>query len=81
VRAFVKMREALAQNRALAGKLAELERKLTERLDVHEEAIVMIFAELKKLMEPPPETSKTPIGYRTGESEAPYRRRHPRRQR
>ena len=52
VRAFVKMRETLAQNRGLAGKLAELERRLTERLDVHEKAIVHILDEIKKLMEP-----------------------------
>ena len=56
VRAFVKMREALGENRQLAGKLAELERRLTERLDVHEKAIVNILDEIKKLMEPlPPE--------------------------
>ena len=52
VRAFVKMREVLAQNRQLAEKLAELERRLTERLDVHEKAIVHILGEIKKLMEP-----------------------------
>jgi phage regulator Rha-like protein len=54
VRAFVKMREVLAQNRQLAEKLAELERKLTDRLDVHEKAIVHILDEIKKLIEPPP---------------------------
>ncbi len=57
VRAFVKMREVLAQNRHLAEKLAELERRLTGRLDVHEQAIVHILDEIKKLMEPlPPQT-------------------------
>jgi phage regulator Rha-like protein len=54
VRAFVKMREALSQNRHLAEKLAELERRLTGRLDVHEQAIVHILDEIKKLMEPLP---------------------------
>ena len=54
VRAFVKMREVLAQNTQLAEKLAELERRLTERLDVHEKAIVHILDEIKKLMEPLP---------------------------
>jgi phage regulator Rha-like protein len=44
VRAFVKMREVLAQNVQLAEKLAELERKLTSRLDVHEKAIVQSWA-------------------------------------
>ena len=46
VRAFVKMREALGHNRALAGQLAELERKLTDRLNVHEQAIVQILSEI-----------------------------------
>jgi phage regulator Rha-like protein len=47
VRAFVKMREVLAQNGQLAEKLAELERRLTERLDVHEKAIVHILGEME----------------------------------
>jgi hypothetical protein len=66
VRAFVKMREALGQNRHLAGKLAELERRLTGRLDVHEKAIVHILAEIKKLMEPlppKPEPKRREIGF------------------
>jgi len=65
VRAFVKMREALAQNKELAAKLAELERKLTDRLDDHEKAIVQILDEIKKLMEPPPapEPKRREIGF------------------
>ena len=54
VRAFVKMREMLGDKRPLAEKLAELERRLTGRLDVHEQAIVHILDEIKKLMEPLP---------------------------
>ena len=66
VRAFVKMREVLAQNRHLAEKLAELERRLTGRLDVHEQAIVHILDEIKKLMEPlppQPEPKRREIGF------------------
>jgi phage regulator Rha-like protein len=66
VRAFVKMREVLVQNRHLAEKLAELERRLTGRLDVHEQAIVHILDEIKKLMEPPPlppEPKRREIGF------------------
>jgi phage regulator Rha-like protein len=66
VRAFVKMREVLAQNGQLAEKLAELERRLTERLDVHEKAIVHILGEIKKLMEPlppQPEPKRPEIGF------------------
>jgi hypothetical protein len=54
VRAFAKMREALAQNKDLAVKLADLEQKLTARLDGHEQAIVAILNEIKKLMNPAP---------------------------
>ena len=64
VRAFVKMREMLAQNKELAAKLAELEHTLTTRLDDHEQAIGHILEEIKKLMEPPPEPErKRQIGF------------------
>jgi phage regulator Rha-like protein len=64
VRAFVKMRQILAENRELAAKLAELERTLTARLDDHEKAIVHILEEIRKLMEPPPEPErKRQIGF------------------
>ena len=54
VRAFVKMREALSGTKDLAAKLAELERRLTDRMDVHEQAIVHVIGEIRKLMKPPP---------------------------
>jgi hypothetical protein len=66
VRAFAKMRAMLGDNRHLAEKLAELERRLTGRLDVHEQAIVHILDEIKKLMEPlpsPPEPKRREIGF------------------
>jgi len=63
VRAFIKMREALSQNKELAAKLAELERTLTARLDDHEQAIVHILSEIKKLMAPPPEPKRREIGF------------------
>jgi phage regulator Rha-like protein len=65
VRAFVKMREILSGNKALAAKLTELERTLTARLDGHEKAIVHILDEIKKLMAPPPlpEPERRPIGF------------------
>ena len=63
VRAVVKMREALSQNKDLAAKLAELERTLTARLDDHEQAIVHILSEIKKLMSPPPEPKRREIGF------------------
>src|SRR5437660_5937307 len=48
VRAFVRLREIVAENAQLAGHLKELER----RLDSHDEAIVELFAVLKRLLEP-----------------------------
>jgi hypothetical protein len=43
----MKMREVLGENRHLAGKLAELERRLTGRLDVHKKAIVYILNKIR----------------------------------
>ncbi|MGA3266664.1 MAG: ORF6N domain-containing protein [Verrucomicrobiota bacterium] len=65
VRAFVKMRQALAENKELAAKLSELERTLTARLDDHEKAIVHILDEIKKLMEPlpAPKPKRRQIGF------------------
>ncbi len=75
VRAFVKMREVLAHNKALAEKLAELEAKLTSRLDSHEKAIVLILRELRELMNPPPQplTPREKIGFGVRERRARYR--------
>jgi phage regulator Rha-like protein len=53
VRAFVKMRQTMSANKALLEKLNELEGKLTKRLDTHEQAIVYVLSELRKLSEPP----------------------------
>ena len=55
VRAFLKMREALRGTPELARKLAELEKKLTARLDVHEAAIVQVLQEVMPILNPPPE--------------------------
>jgi phage regulator Rha-like protein len=65
VRAFIKMRQTLATTGALTDKLHELEKKLTDRLDVHENAIVYVLGELKKLMELPllPEPKRRSIGF------------------
>ena len=55
VRAFIKMREMLASQKDLARKLAELDKKLTERLDIHERAISDIIQQIMVLLAPPPE--------------------------
>ncbi len=72
VRAFVKMREALATHRELAAKLAELERNLAARLDLHDSLITGIIKELHKLASPPEPTRK-PIGFHVRERPATYR--------
>lgn len=67
VRAFIKFRKLLAGDKNLAAKLVELEQKLTERLDVHEEAILKLFAEIREILNPQPpldnEKPKRRIGF------------------
>jgi len=70
VRAFVRLREMVAENAQLAGQLNELE----QRLDSHDEAIVDLFATLKRLLEPAPKT-KREIGFHVRERGARYRTR------
>ena len=50
VRAFVKLREFLVSNAALARKLDELERKYQH----HDEAIAAILSAIRELTNPPP---------------------------
>ena len=69
VRAFVRLREIVASNAQLATKLAELE----QRLDSHDEAIVNLFATLKRLLEPPEPKKKREIGFHVRERSARYR--------
>jgi hypothetical protein len=50
----------------LAVKLGQLERKLTGRLDVHEKAIIELFARTRTLLKPPPpqpEVKRRRIGF------------------
>jgi len=58
VRAFIRMRRMLADQRQLALRLAELERKLA----VHDKSLRAVFAALRQLMQPP--APKRPIGFR-----------------
>jgi len=65
VRAFIKMRRMLTDNKELAHKLAQLERELKKRLDLHETAIVGILQRIMDLIDPPagPEPTRRRIGY------------------
>ena len=58
VRAFVRLRELLASNTALARKLDELERKYKH----HDEAIAAILSAIRELMNPPA-PKRRPIGF------------------
>jgi phage regulator Rha-like protein len=69
VRAFVQMRELLGSTKELAAQLATLEKKLTERLDGHESAIVEILRRMMDILDPPPLPEPPPkreIGFHTG---------------
>jgi hypothetical protein len=68
VRAFVRLREMVSANAQLATKLAELER----RLDSHDEAIVDLFATLRRLLESAQPTTKREIGFHVRERAARY---------
>jgi hypothetical protein len=68
VRAFVRLREMVAANAQLAGKLKDLE----QRLDSHDEAIVDLFTTLKRLLEPG-RKAKREIGFHVRERGARYR--------
>jgi len=63
------MRQTMSASRVLLEKLQELEKKLTRRLDSHEQAIVYVLAELRKLMEPPRlrEPKRRRIGFQSEE--------------
>jgi hypothetical protein len=74
MRAFVRMRAVLSDNRQLAHKLAALEKELKERLDVHEAAIVTILQRVMDIIDPPalPEPPKKRIGFQAKESRGRY---------
>lgn len=72
VRAFVRLREALASNQELAAKLDALEQK-TELLSLQHETFAgntrgqlkQVFEALRQLMAPPVESPRRPIGFVT----------------
>jgi len=61
VRAFVRLRRMLAQHKALAAKLEELGRKVGQ----HDRQIVALIDAIRRLMAPPPEPSRKPIGFQS----------------
>jgi len=75
IEAFVRLRGLLSSNRELVRKLAELEKELKERLDVHEAAIVDILRRMMDIIDPPalPEPSHKQIGFQVKERHGLYR--------
>ena len=76
VRAFVQMRDLLGGTKALAKQLADLEKKLTARLDGHESAIVNVLQRLMQILDPPPpppepEQPKRRLGFYVEPEEKP----------
>ena len=76
VRAFVKMRSALTETGDLARKLADIEKKLTARIDNCDRAIVDVLQEIMRMLNPPAEPPVEPppkrIGFGVRESRVRY---------
>lgn len=75
VRAFVKMRSMLAAQKDLAKKLADLDKTLTERLDLHERVISDIIQQIMSLLNPSPapHLPRKQVGFHIRESLASYK--------
>ena len=69
MRAFVRLREALETNRALARKFAELE----ARVGGHDAQIAEILEAIRQLIAPSPDPLKREIGFHVHETPPPYR--------
>ena len=70
VRAFVHLREMLANNKALASKFAELER----RLEAYDDAVKTLFDAIRELLAPgSPAEQKREIGFHVHEEPTRYR--------
>jgi len=64
MRAFVRLREALAGNKELARKFEQLERRIEDRLVTHDRAIAGILDAIRELIVPQ-ESKKRSIGFVT----------------
>ena len=69
VQVFISMREQLAAHKELAGKLAELEGRITG----HDEALQNLFEAIRQLIEPPLPENRRQIGFHMRETSPPYR--------
>ena len=62
IRAFVRLRGALAANAAILKRLAEIDRSLLQ----HDAALRDIYRKLLPLLQPPPDPPKRRIGFHSG---------------
>ena len=69
VKVFISMREQLSAHKELAGKLAELEGRITG----HDEALQNLFEAIRQLIEPPLPENRRQIGFHLRETAPPYR--------
>jgi hypothetical protein len=69
VQVFISMREQLTAHKELAGKLGELERRITG----HDEAILNLFEAIRQLIEPPLPENRKQIGFHMRETSPLYR--------
>jgi hypothetical protein len=67
MRTFVRLRETLALHKELAGKFAELERKI----ESHDAGIRTLFEAIRQLMTPP-ESPRKSFGFQVKERRAKY---------
>ncbi len=66
---FILMREQLAAHKELAGKLAELEGRITG----HDQSIQNLFEAIRQLVEPPLPENRKQIGFHISDGKTPYR--------
>lgn len=69
VMGFIYLREQLAAHKELAGKLTELE----SRVSGHDEALQNLFEAIRQLVEPPLPENRRQIGFHLRETSPPYR--------
>ena len=69
IRAFVKMREQLAEHLTMKKRLAEIEKVLL----AHDIALEDVYKKLTPLLQPPPEPPRKQIGFQVREKGKKYR--------
>ena len=66
MRAFVRLRKLLSTNDSLARKIDQLEQRMKD----HDQAIAVLFSEIRELLEPPADKKKGRMGFRASPEKA-----------